>query len=178
MKVYLWTAVVATIVLGMACFGGSASEEGLAPEFALSAADGTTVRLTRLLAERDAVVVVFHRGRRCTICVDQFKELQEAYPFFRQRNAELVAISTDNVPDTVKMVGASEAKFYALADFQGTVATSFGVMDDDGAAKSAIFVIGDGRKVLQEYVGREFDSPLPIEELLIFLDTMSVPIRE
>lgn len=54
--------LLAVMVMVTACGGGGAAEEGLAPDFALSAADGTTVRLSQLDEAYDAVVVVFYRG--------------------------------------------------------------------------------------------------------------------
>ncbi|MBM3944640.1 MAG: redoxin domain-containing protein [SAR202 cluster bacterium] len=179
-KAFLLLGAAAGIIIAVTACAGEASQEGLAPEFALSATDGTTIRLTRVLAERDAIIIVFYKGFSCVICLDWLVELQEAYPFFRQRNAELVAISTDDIPQTVRTVGVTLARYPVLADREGEVSKSYKVydVDGDGRAALAMFVIGPGREILWQQVGWEPGEEPSLDEVLVLLDTMSVPITE
>lgn len=54
--------VTATLMALVGCKSNAVSSDSRAPEFTLSAADGTSVSLSDLLDNRAAAVLLFYRG--------------------------------------------------------------------------------------------------------------------
>ena len=66
------------------------------------------------------------------------------YPEFLERNVSLVAISTDDIADALKMVELTGAEFAILSDKDAEVAKDYGVYNllrDGVATPSAVIVL-------------------------------------
>ena len=95
-----------------------------------------------------------------------------AYPQFRNRNVELVAISTDDIDDAAQMAAHAGAEFPVLADPDGTVVRQYGVYDllGDGVAAPATFIVSKGGGIEERYVGEDIADRLSVEQTLQMLD--------
>ncbi|MEP6622269.1 MAG: peroxiredoxin-like family protein [bacterium] len=99
---------------------------GQAPAFALSDADGNTVRLSDLLA-RGPVVLSFYRGVWCPYCNLDLRELQLYADAIKAAGATLVAITPQTAPNSRKSIAEHKLTFPILSDPGNTVADQYGL---------------------------------------------------
>ena len=95
-------------------------------------------------------------------------ELQEIYPSIRKLNAEVIAISVDNIEDAARMAHHAEAEFPILADTNANVAKAYGIYDllGDGVAAPTTIVIGNQGQVMAIHVGEHIADRISTSELL------------
>ena len=93
-----------------------------APDFALTASDGSVVSLQSLLT-RGPLVLVFYYGYYCDHCVAQLYAINQDLAYFHELGAQVAAISADLPEET-------RAKFAEYKDKGG--AFSFPVLSDPG----------------------------------------------
>jgi peroxiredoxin len=117
-----------------------------APDFALNAAPGKTLRLSELRGR--PVILVFYPADWSPVCGDQVALYNEILPEFREYGAELVGISVDSVWCHAAFAEDRKLRFPLLADFEpkGAVARLYGAYrNQDGTSERALFVLdGDG----------------------------------
>ena len=96
------------------------------------------------------------------------------YPEFIERNVSLVAISTDDIADALKMVELTGAEFAILSDENAEVAKDYGVYNllRDGVATPATIIVSPAGDIEWKYVGRGVsDRPTP-DEILAQVDQL------
>ncbi len=102
------------------------------------------------------VVLVFFRGMDCPHCTKQLRELVARAPQFRDRNAEIVAVSSEaiaNGNEALRTLGVSPAdRFHLLVDPSYGAFRSFGCLKDDDP-KHGLFVIDRTGVTRAAYVG-------------------------
>jgi peroxiredoxin len=117
-----------------------------APEFELQATPDQKLSLSDFRGK--ALILVFYPEDWSPVCSDQLALYQELLPEFRERGAELVAISVDGIWCHLAFAENRNLHFPLLADFEpkGDVARTYGVYrSSDGTSERALFVIdGDG----------------------------------
>jgi peroxiredoxin len=101
-------------------------------------------------------------------------ELQEAYGQITSRGAELVAVSTDDVPDAAEMAGLAEAEYPILADPGGAVTRSYGVYNllGDKVATPAAFIISAQGNILWRHIGQTIADRPAVQDILVVLDSL------
>ncbi len=95
-------------------------------------------------------------------------ELQAAYPQFKAKNAEILAIAYQDVDRAAQAAELIQASYPILADGDHAVASAYGVFDllGDGVATPAVFVIDPGGKVVWSTVSTDPNvRPTPDEIL-------------
>jgi peroxiredoxin Q/BCP len=97
----------------------------LAPDFALSADDGQTVRLSDFRGQR--VVLYFYPKDMTSGCTAQACGFRDSYPEISERNAMVLGISPDPVNSHVKFKTKYDLPFRLLADPDHQVAELYGV---------------------------------------------------
>jgi peroxiredoxin len=97
-----------------------------APSFVLDDPDGTPVASSGLLAQ-GPLVVSFYRGVWCPYCNMELQALQEAWPAFRERGANLVAISPQTAANSRKSRRTNGLDFPILSDPGNATAAAFGL---------------------------------------------------
>jgi len=97
-----------------------------APEFALKDANGREVASRELLA-KGPLVVTFYRGVWCPYCNLDLQALQEALPTITERGAQLIAISPQSQPNSLKSQRENKITFPILSDPGNEVAARFGL---------------------------------------------------
>jgi peroxiredoxin len=90
-------------------------EGDTAPDFCLPDANGELVSSVDLRA-RGPIVVVFFRGNWCPFCNATLRMIRKYTPYFKGRNATIVAISPLSVEETAKTVKENGLNFPVLSD--------------------------------------------------------------
>jgi peroxiredoxin Q/BCP len=95
-----------------------------APDFALPADDGTTVRLSDYRGRR--VVLYFYPKDMTSGCTTQACGFRDAYPEIEEQNAIVLGISPDGVASHVEFKSKYDLPFRLLADEDHKVAEMYG----------------------------------------------------
>lgn len=97
----------------------------VAPEFALTADDGTTVRLSDLHGRK--VVLYFYPKDNTPGCTRQACDVRDAFARFEQRGAVVLGVSPDSVESHRKFREKYNLPFRLLADPDHAVADAYEV---------------------------------------------------
>ncbi len=154
-----------SVVLAETTFVPEASQsnsllEKAAPDFSLPDVNGVPRELSQLGKDRP-VVVVFYLGYGCSHCVAQLLALDKDQHYFRELDADIVAISSDTTEHTAeKYKEYGEFHFPVLADTDNAVSTQWGVYqpetdDKPEFMKHGTFVVDRSGKVIWAAVGNE-----------------------
>jgi len=101
-------------------------EEGKpAPDFELQTDGGDTVKLSDLRGR--PVVLYFYPKDDTPGCTTEACEFRDAYDVFRDRGAEVLGVSPDDVASHEKFKSKYELPFTLLADPEHAVAEKYGV---------------------------------------------------
>ena len=104
-------------------------EEGKpAPDFALESDSGETVTLSELRGR--PVVLYFYPKDDTPGCTKEACEFRDAYDVFRDRGAEVLGVSPDDVASHQKFRRKYELPFTLLADPGHAVAEKYGVWSE------------------------------------------------
>jgi peroxiredoxin len=142
----------------------------VAPEFALQANDGSTVKLSELCAT-GPVVLVFFPFAFTGVCRSELRALEAMKAEFAGVGATIVAISCDSPYSLQTFAEAENLTFTLLSDFwpHGEVAQAFDVfLEDKGFATRGTFILDQARIVRWSLVhgpGVERDPGLYLEAL-------------
>jgi peroxiredoxin Q/BCP len=129
-------------------------EEGqLAPEFALPADDGRTIRLSDLRGKR--VILYFYPKDDTSGCTAQACEYRDALPRIEEAGAVVLGVSPDSVASHVKFKKKYDLNFPLLADEDHAVAEAYGVWKEKSmygrkyfGIERSTFVIGEDGRLL------------------------------
>ena len=96
------------------------------------------------------------------------------YPEFLKRNVSLVAISTDDIADALKMVELTGAEFAILSDKDAEVAKAYGVYNllRDGVATPSTIIVSPEGDIKWQYVGRSVSDRPTADEILAQIDRL------
>jgi len=123
----------------------------MAPDFALPADDGQTVRLSDYRGRR--VVLYFYPKDMTSGCTTQACGFRDNYPEIEERNAVVLGISPDGVASHVEFKSKYDLPFRLLADEGHRVAELYGVWGEKsmygkkyfGVIRSHFLVDEEGR---------------------------------
>lgn len=147
------------------------NEGDRAPDFELTANDGSIVKLGSFQGKKN-VVLCFYPKNHLFGCPSKkiFRMAQatiEAYPQIKEQNTELFAISVDTVQDQKKFVEEYGVPYLHLSDTTKTACKAYAGLNIAGLAKRSTFIINkDGivskifRDVSPEKHGQEIISSL------------------
>ncbi|MEY3174056.1 MAG: putative peroxiredoxin [Planctomycetota bacterium] len=131
-----------------------------APDFSLTDDRNTPHTLSRL-AQNRPVVVVFYLGYGCSHCVAQLVSLDRDAHYFRELDADIVAISADPAEHTAQRFAEyGRFRFNVLSDPDRTVAKQWGVFhaaqgEQDEWMDHGTFVVDRNGKVIWSRQGNE-----------------------
>ena len=96
--------------------------------------------------------------------------MEEAYEEIRALDAELITLSTDDIPRARQMQDLTGASYPVLADPDQAVAKEYGVFNllDDGVAAPATFIFTSER-IIYGYVGQAIGDRPPVSTILHIL---------
>jgi len=96
-----------------------------APDFELSADDGSTVRLSDLRGRN--VILFFYPKDDTPGCTIEAREFRDAYPRFQAQDTVILGISADGVDSHVRFKTKFDLPYLLLADQEHAAAEAYGV---------------------------------------------------
>ena len=129
-----------------------------APDFELQSDTGETIRLSDFRGR--PVVLYFYPKDDTPGCTTEACEFRDAYDVFRERGAEVLGVSPDDVASHEKFKSKHQLPFTLLADPEHTVAEKYGVWSERTFAgrtsmgiKRSTFVIDEDGNVARAMLG-------------------------
>lgn len=116
----------------------------MAPNFSLNSTPDQKVSLIDFRGQ--PVILAFYPADWSPVCTDQLSLYAMVMPEFKKFNAELLAISVDNIWSHLAFVKDRKLNFPVLADFEpkGVVSRKYGAFKEKiGESARALFVIDD-----------------------------------
>ena len=124
-----------------------------APEFSLPDGNKKQVKLSDFRGKN--VVLAFYPADWSPVCTNELAVIQETLEDIRDYNAEILAISVDNVWSHKAWAKQQNITFPLLADFwpHGEVAAKYGVfLEKGGISNRALFFIDAEGKILNSWI--------------------------
>lgn len=113
-----------------------------APDFSLNSTPDQKVALSEFRGQ--PVILAFYPADWSPVCTDQLSLYAEVMPEFKKHNAELLAISVDNIWSHIAFAKDRKLNFPVLADFEpkGQISRKYGAFKEQiGESARALFVI-------------------------------------
>lgn len=145
-----------------------------APDFSLASTIGQTLSLGDFRGQ--PVILAFYPADGSPVCSSQLALYNEALPLFAEFNAQLLAISVDDISSHHAFAGQYNLNFPLLADFEprGEVSRVYGVYDEDEqTSQRALFVIDGEGFIRWSYVSPSDVNP-GANGILEALETLDV----
>ena len=114
-----------------------------APDFTVTAHNGTKLNLRELL-QNGKVVMVFYRGAWCPYCNKHMSRLQDSLGFILNKNASVIALTPENNSSIEKTISKTKVSFNIIFDSTYVVMNKYGTafkLDDKTFKKYKIFGI-------------------------------------
>ena len=129
----------------------------IAPTFSLPASNGKTISLGEFKGRKQVVLAFFPKAftGACTKEMGAFRDHQEA---FDEKNAQILAISMDDLDTQTKFAASLKLTFPVLADKGGKVASAYGVKGLLWANRTT-FVIDTEGKITAVFDGKDAIDP-------------------
>jgi len=146
-----------------------------APDFTLPATGDTagrnqprkTISLKKYRGKKN-VVLAFFPAAFTPVCTAQLPSYEERISEFQRLDAQVLGISTDNIPSIDAWCAQLGGLSYpVLSDFwpHGFVALKYGVLRSEGICERAIFVV-DKQGIIRYIDIHDINEPPPVEPIL------------
>lgn len=137
-------------------------EGDAAPDFELTANDGSTVRLSSYKDQKN-VVLCFYPKNHLFACPSKkvfkmAKSVISAYPKIVETGSTLFAISVDTVEDQKKFVQDYNVPYLHLSDTKKEACKSYAGLNLAGLAKRSTFIIDKDGKITKIFRKIDVDS--------------------
>jgi len=147
----------------------------VAPDFELFSTPDQKLGLNELKGKK--IILAFYPADWSPVCTDQLSLYAMVMPEFKKFNAELIAISVDNIWSHLAFAKDRKLNFPVLADFEpkGEVSRKYGAFKEKiGESARALFVI-DGEGIVRwSHLSPDGVNP-GAEGILTALDQLAKP---
>ncbi|MGQ0508210.1 MAG: peroxiredoxin family protein [Myxococcaceae bacterium] len=131
----------------------------LAPDFTVKDTDANTRTLSEMV-KRGPVIIAFFPKAFTGGCMRELTAYRERYADVANRNAQILAVSTDNVETLQKFKAELKAPFAFVSDELGALVRAYDVKTPViSMAQRYTFVVGQDRKVLSVTSGSDAVDP-------------------
>jgi peroxiredoxin len=147
-----------------------------APEFALPDPSGQPVRLSDFRGR--SVVLVFYPLDWSPGCSQQLDLYQQEIEEFRNRNAQILALSVDSLYSHGAWAAVRALEFPLLADFhpKGEVARRYSVWrEEDGFSERALYVLDEAGVIRYSHISPYLQHVPDVYELLAAVEDTRLP---
>src|SRR5437899_5855213 len=120
-----------------------------APNFSLNSTPDQKVSLKDFRGQ--PVILAFYPADWSPVCTDQLSLYAQVMPEFKKFNAELIAISVDNIWSHLAFAKDRKLNFPVLADFEpkGMISRKYGAYNEKvGECARALFIV-DGQGIIR-----------------------------
>jgi peroxiredoxin Q/BCP len=142
-----------------------------APDFTLPGTGGREYSLSEYRGQ--PVVLVFYPGDDTPVCTKQLNSYNDDLEQFSEMNAQVLAISAQDVPSHDAFAGKHGFEFPLLADTDKAVANLYGTLGPIGFPRRSVFIVdADGvvRYAHRAIAGLTFR---PVKELIAELEKIT-----
>ncbi len=147
-----------------------------APDLNTEDLEGKKVSLKSLI-ENQRTLLLFYRGGWCPICNKQLASLAQDYPKFKELNAKIVAISSEEVQKGQQLLKKLNLPYTLLSDPKFEAIDRYGVRTENrdmlakmkrikSYATPSAFIIDEHGIIRYKYVGKDAGDRPKNEELL------------
>jgi peroxiredoxin Q/BCP len=118
-----------------------------APAFSAMSWDGSTVSLADY-RDRKGVVLFFYVRDNTSGCTREARALRDVAAELERRGVAIVGASTNTAGSHARFASNNELEFPLLADTDGSIAESYGVLKPTNNAERSTFLIGRNGRLL------------------------------
>ncbi len=111
-----------------------------APDFSASATDGSTVSLSDFRGKSN-VVLFFYVKDNTPGCTREARAFRDAVDAFGERKTVVLGVGIGSIESHRRFAENNELDYRLLADPDGAIAKSYGVLTNTGMAERATFLI-------------------------------------
>jgi peroxiredoxin Q/BCP len=140
-----------------------------APDFALPAATGETVRLGQFRG-RSEVVLFFYPRDHSPVCTAEACSFRDSFEAFQNAGAEVIGISADTVESHRRFAAQNRLPFQLLSDTGGSVRARYGVPRTLGLFPGRVTYLIDRQGVVRHIFESQFQPARHVAEALSVLD--------
>lgn len=140
----------------------------VAPDFALPAQDGATVRLADYRGRR-AVVLYFYPKDATPICTAEARAFRDSYEVFTEAGAEVIGVSRDPVSAHQQFAARHCLPFILLSDREGTVSRRYGVRRLLGLLGGRVTFVIDRDGIVRHVFASQLEATRHVTEALAAL---------
>ena len=136
-----------------------------APDFALPAGSGETVRLSDVLG-KSAVVLFFYPKDHSVGCTAEACAFRDSYEVFKQAGAEVVGISTDSTSSHQEFASRHDLPFLLLSDSSGSVRKLYGATALFGLLTGRVTFVIDRQGIIRHSFNSMMNATQHVAEAL------------
>lgn len=132
------------------------------------------------------VVLFSHPGDFTPVCTTEFIAFAKSFPYFKNRNAELIGLSIDSTPSHLAWVyniyknTGVQIPFPIIADRDAAIARMYGMIAPDVSTTETVrnvFIIDD-KQIIRAILVYPLTNGRNIPEILRLLDALQISDRE
>lgn len=135
-----------------------------APDFSLPGTGGRSWSLAEFTGR--PVVLVFYPGDDTPVCTKQLNSYNDGLERFAELDAQVLAISAQDVDSHERFAGAHGFGFPLLADTDKAVAEAYGTLGPLGFPRRSVFIVDAGGVVRYAHRALAGLTYRPVDELV------------